>query len=179
MKLNFGKYKNQSLKSPKNPKMRPTTAIAKSKIFNSHNVEGHRTLDLFAGTGALSFEAISLGATKAYVVDTNFESFKAIKESAKTLGIDKDVIEIYKTDFRRALKKVKNIDTIFLDPPFGVEKYYGIALEEILKNDVLAPGGTIIMEKPRKTTIIQQEQYKITLTKKIGEKEIIFLQNHD
>jgi 16S rRNA (guanine966-N2)-methyltransferase len=65
MKINFGKYRSKNLIVGKNQKMRPTQAIAKKIIFNLIKIKNEDlVLDLFAGTGALGFESLSLGAKK-------------------------------------------------------------------------------------------------------------------
>jgi len=63
MRIQFGKLKRRNLVVGKNNKMRPTQSITKDKIFNVINIEeGDTFVDLFAGTGAVGFEAVSLGA---------------------------------------------------------------------------------------------------------------------
>ena len=84
-----------------------------------------------------------------------------------------------KTDFRRVLKSNKNKkpDIIFLDPPFSVVKYFTEALEIILKKELLSEGGIVVMEAPSKMELSILESFSIYKIKKIGDKNIYFLQS--
>lgn len=175
MKINFGTLKGRSIFVGKNEKMRPTTSIAKDKIFNILKInENDIVLDIFAGTGSLGLESLSLGAKKAIFLDNNIESFKAINKNLKEFDF-KDS-KIYFGDFRTKLKSLKEKFTIiFLDPPFSVEKYYDEALILILKKELLEKNGIIVLEKNKKLKISLLKDFNIINEKNVGEKDILFL----
>ncbi|AHK22316.1 Ribosomal RNA small subunit methyltransferase D [Candidatus Hepatoplasma crinochetorum Av] len=178
MKINFGKYRSKNLIVGKNQKMRPTQAIAKKIIFNLIKIKNEDlVLDLFAGTGALGFESLSLGAKKVIWIDNNLKSYQAIKNNIFNLKLDQKNYQVFHTDFRRALKKIPYKPTIiFLDPPFISEKYYDISLKLIFENDLLSKDGIIILEKPIDYKIDNLKLYNIFINKKLGvNKEIIFI----
>ncbi len=177
MKINFGKLKNRKILIGKNEKMRPTQSMAKSIIFNLIKIDKNdMVLDLFAGTGFLGFEALSLGAKKVYWIDNNFESVKAIKQNIKNFNLDEKNFKVFKTDFRIALKNIDFKPTIiFLDPPFISKKYYNFALSFIYNNKLLSNNGVIILEKEYKFFIEELENFFIYKRRKMGEKEIIVL----
>lgn len=177
MKINFGSLKGRKILVGKNEKMRPTQSFAKSIIFNVIKFDNNESvLDLFAGTGSLGFESLSLGAKKVYWVDNNYESIQAINKNIDYLKLDKNNFKTFKTDFRIALKNVKiKLNIIFLDPPFVAEKYYDEALMLISKLKLLKDNGIIVLEKRNKFTINNLSLFEVYLTKKVGEKDILFL----
>lgn len=78
-----GKYKGRSLKTPKATSTRPTQGMLREAVFNicQNEIEGAFFLDLFAGSGAMGFEAISRGAMKATLVEQNRQAQLCIKEN--------------------------------------------------------------------------------------------------
>lgn len=178
MKINFGKYRNVNLIVGKNEKMRPTKAIAKKIIFNTIKIkEDDLIIDLFAGTGALGFESLSLGAKKVIWIDNNLKSYQAIKKNIFNLNLQQKDYQVFHTDFRRAIKKIPFKATIiFLDPPFVSEKYYDLSLKLIIDNNILDEKGIIILEKPSNYNLSNFKLYNIFINKKLGvNQEIIFL----
>ena len=80
--------------------------------------EGARVLDLYAGSGALAFEALSRGAAEAIVVEQGRDAIAAIRENARALDVA-DRVEIVGSRVEKALSSVKGpFDLVFLDPPY-------------------------------------------------------------
>ncbi len=176
MKINFGIYKNRKIVIPDNKRMRPTTSMVKSIIFNTIAIDDTMVvLDLFAGTGSLGLETLSLGAKKVYFIDNNKASVDAIKQTLKVLDVLPERFEIICTDFRRVLSSKLNYDLILLDPPFSIEMYFKAALKQIHKNNLLNLNGMIMLEKPFKMKIEEINLFKIQKQKRKGDKEILFL----
>ncbi len=177
MKINFGKYKRKTLVIGDNNKMRPTQSSAKSIIFNVLSISEEDTVaDLFAGTGALGFESLSLGAGKVFWSDNNIESVKAIQKNIEDLNLDNKNYRVFKSDFRMVLKKLPFKPTIiFLDPPFIATKYYDEALNFILDNDILHEDGVIVMEKPFKVEVKSLERFSNIDKRRMGDKDVMFL----
>ncbi len=180
MKINFGKYKNKHIESPKNSQMRPTTAIAKSVIFNTLDLEKiNLALDVFAGTGALGIEGLSLGIDKVIFCDKNANSARAIRNSLKMIGIERERYEVINGDFRQVIKSshFENYDLIFLDPPFSISKYFEISLQLIFEKKKLSERGIIVLEIPSKLKVEALTNFDIWKEKIIGDKIIYFLKN--
>lgn len=177
MKINFGKHKRKVLIIGDNDKMRPTQSSAKSIIFNVLKISSEDTVaDLFAGTGALGFESMSLGAKKVFWSDNNIESVKAIQKNINNLELDPKNFKVFKSDFRMVLKKLPFKPTvIFLDPPFVATKYYNEALDYILDNDVMDDNGVIVMEKPFKIEVESLKRFSSLDKRRMGDKDVIFL----
>lgn len=107
---------------------------------------GTRVLDLYAGTGALAFEALSRGAAKAVLVEHGRDAVGAIRKNARALGADADVM-VFETTVERALPKIEgHFGMVFLDPPYAdvrAPSFSGI-LEKA--GALLAHGGVLVLE---------------------------------
>lgn len=153
MRIISGKYKGRHISPPKNFKARPTTDFAREGIFNilenNFDIEGMRVLDLFSGTGSVSFEFASRGCEYAELYEINRIHFGFIIKTMKELGFQ-DIIRAHQKDVFRSIPKIKGqFDIIFADPPFNhpdLDKVPSLVLE----NDLLAENGWMIMEHPGK-----------------------------
>ena len=139
-----GTWRGRRRPIPAGTKVRPTPDRARETLFNwlSAGVEGTRCLDLFAGTGALGFEALSRGASEALFVENDPRLQAALRDriadleaNAKVIGDDVDKVLSRKCD--------EPFDLVFLDPP------YDDPLEPVLAAlpPWLAPGAKIYVER--------------------------------
>src|SRR5262244_1517300 len=123
MRVIGGNARGRRLKVPKGQTLRPTAARVKEALFNilPHDLSGAKALDLFAGTGNLTIEALSRGATAAILVDASAESGKAIRENVRRLDLT-DRTKVLIMPVARALRLLmgqgETFDLIFLDPPY-------------------------------------------------------------
>ncbi|MCR9011614.1 RsmD family RNA methyltransferase [Gabonibacter chumensis] len=151
MRIISGTHKGKQLFPDKNFKARPTTDFAKENLFNVLNnyidIENIRALDLFSGTGSISYELASRGAEKIVSVEANYNHFSFIKKTALQLGFKN--IAIYKTDAFIACKKLKeqHFGLIFADPPYDLPNITEIPAA-IFDNDLLSPDGIAVIEHP-------------------------------
>jgi 16S rRNA (guanine966-N2)-methyltransferase len=125
-----GTFKGRKLKSPKGDKTRPTTSLVRKAVFDSmqDRIDNARFLDLFAGTGAMGFEALSRGAEHVTFIEQDLEALRCLKENTLLLQCDKNV-HILRGNALLLLKKFKNtFDIIYIDPP-----YHTLSLEQILR----------------------------------------------
>lgn len=161
-----GKFKNYKLKSPSS--IRPTSAILRKSFFDSCKdfIEASSFLDLFAGTGAMGFEALSRGASKVTFVDNHKDSIKAIIENAKSFKVEKQ-IEILCIDAEKAIIKLqkqgKKFDIIYIDPPYANADI--LICKSILESKILADRGHLYMET---STDFVFHDLKIKKQKKFG-----------
>jgi 16S rRNA (guanine(966)-N(2))-methyltransferase RsmD len=125
MRIIGGAWGGRKIHPPaKMPYTRPTTDIAKEGLFNiiqSHrDLEGLKTLDLFGGTGSISFELASRGATDLTIVEKDPQMLSFIKKTADTLGLSQ--MKIISSDVFRFLKTNQDsYDFIFAGPPYALE----------------------------------------------------------
>lgn len=145
MRIISGKYRGKILKEFELSTTKPTTDRVKESIFNliQFKVAESIVLDLFSGTGALGIEAISRGAKKVYLTDSNPQAIKLIKENLK--GIDGDFV-VQQTDYETFLNNIKiKFDVVFLDPPYKTD--FGIkAIELLISKNLLHENAIIIFE---------------------------------
>lgn len=127
--------------------VRPTTDRVKESIFNLIQmfVPDSECLDMFAGSGALSFEAISRGASGAVCIDADKRSVDIIKKNAASLGFSDRCEIVNMSCFDYIEKCEKKFDIIFLDPPYN-RNFIEPVLDGILKNDILNDDGIIVLE---------------------------------
>lgn len=175
MKVSFGKYKGRIIEKSNNKLMRPTTGIGKSVIFNTLNFEGKRVLDLFSGSGGLGIEALSKGASWVSFSDIDSSSINSINKTLKKFEIEQNKYGVFKSDFRMAIKKAKEIDIVFIDPPFTITKYYDKVFELIAKYNFLNDGGELVIEKMIKIELNYPSNFEIIKIKRLGDNEIVIL----
>ena len=148
MRIIGGKFKGRRFKAPPNIKARPTTDFAKEGLFNllinRVDLEDAEVLDLFAGTGSISFEFASRGAKRVIAVDKDNTSFSSIKRNSSDMGID--TVHCLKMDALRYLKdRNDQFDIVFADPPYQLEVHENVH-QFIMERDFLKPGGLFILE---------------------------------
>ena len=136
---------------------RPTTDFGKEGLFNvlEHSIDLNdiKVLDLFAGTGNVSFEFISRGALLIHSVDSNFKAIRFIKDTSSSLGIKNQYHKITKSEAQKFLEKTEEqYDVIFADPPFDYEDYETIILS-IKQHNRLKSNGIIIIEHAKSIDI--------------------------
>lgn len=149
MRIVSGTLKGRRFSPPAGFKARPTTDFAKENLFNVLNnqisFDTIKVLDLFSGTGSISFEFASRGCTDITSVELNFKHHQFIARTAEQLEL-KQVMKVVKADAFRFIEKTSvKYDLIFADPPFDLEKAADLP-QLIVTHDLLAPDGIFILE---------------------------------
>lgn len=150
MRIISGKYKGRSLNGFNIDGTRPTMDRVKESVFAmiQQKIDGSTCLDLFAGSGSLGFEALSLGAKACTFVDHNSKVISVLRQNKEKLKIEEET-EFLQMDYEQALqflfKQQKKYDLIFLDPPYD-KNFIQPALTKILAYDLLKEDGRIICE---------------------------------
>lgn len=121
MRIIAGKHKSRKLETLIGNNTRPMMDVMKESVFNTIGpyFDGQNVLDLFGGSGALTLESISRGASHSYIIDLNKEAIKVITTNVNNLHEEANVT-IMNMDYKIALKKLqgKSFDLVFLDPPY-------------------------------------------------------------
>jgi 16S rRNA (guanine966-N2)-methyltransferase len=182
MRIISGKYKGRRISPPKGLPVRPTTDMSKESLFNILNnhfdFDGLRVLDLFAGTGNLSYEFGSRGATSITAVDSDFGCIKFIKQTAGEFDFN---ISAVKNDVFKFLKGHKSkYDIIVADPPYNSsQKEFEEVVKQVFENGLLNQEGMMIIEHSKHTPLEHMEHF--SFAKKYGGSTFSFfeLENGD
>ncbi|WP_343707074.1 RsmD family RNA methyltransferase [Flavobacterium sp.] len=156
MRIISGKYKGRRINPPKNLPVRPTTDMSKEALFNVLNNHFHfdslKVLDLFSGTGNISYEFASRGSAPITSVDGDFGCVKFIKQVSSEYDFD---IAATKSDVFKFLENCKTTyDIIFADPPYGLDQatFEKIVLT-VFERDLLEDDGMMIIEHSKYTKL--------------------------
>ncbi|WP_306350374.1 16S rRNA (guanine(966)-N(2))-methyltransferase RsmD [Flavobacterium sp. '19STA2R22 D10 B1'] len=156
MRIISGKYKGRRISPPKNLPVRPTTDMSKEALFNVlnnyFNFDRLKVLDLFAGTGNISFEFGSRGSDNITSVDGDFGCVKFIKQTAEEFDFN---IAAIKSDVFKFLEKNKaTYDIIFADPPYNLDqKEFEKIVLLIFENELLSEDGMMVIEHSKYTKL--------------------------
>lgn len=176
MQITGGIYNSRKIKTPDYENIKPTLSKTRQGIFNALSAliefENKVFIDLFAGSGIMSLEAVSRGF-KVITFEKDKKTALAIKESFKSLNL---IPELYFGDALKNILKIKTMaDVIFLDPPYD-SNLYEQALKIIKENNILQTNGIIIMEHPIDKAI-NNIGFELIKSKTYGNKQITFLTN--
>ena len=151
MRIISGIYKSRRFDVPKNFRARPTTDFAKENIFNVIanliDLDDCEALDLFSGTGSISFELISRGCKQVICVEKDFAHHEFIKKVQRELKTEK-LIPLKGDAFRFLENCKQQFDFIFADPPYTLKELEKIP-QIIIEKALLKDGGIFIMEHPK------------------------------
>ena len=141
-----GEYRGRRIVVPDRPGLRPTPDRVRETLFNwlGQSLDGLACLDLFAGSGALGFEAASRGASRVVMVENDRVAISALQASLKTL--DATSVELVRADaFEYLRASGERFDVVFLDPPFRQNALPGL-LDALPAR--LASGARVYVEAP-------------------------------
>lgn len=159
LKICSGKFRARLLHAPKDEKItRPTSSMLREAIFNilQGEVEGCSFLDLFAGSGAVGFEALSRDASHVIFVEQDRFALECIKRNRTLLKVEEqsqilagDVFKVIK-----ALEKQdKQFDCIFIDPPYHLEIHETL-MQQLDQSKILSDCGVILLEQKKEKVVI-------------------------
>jgi 16S rRNA (guanine(966)-N(2))-methyltransferase RsmD len=178
MRIISGKLKGRRLRAPKNLPVRPTTDMAKEALFNILNnlyyFDSISVIDLFAGTGNISYEFASRGTKSVYSIDVDYGCIKYINDTAKELELD---ITTNKNDVYKFLSKTSlKADVIFADPPydFETEKFLEI-VNTVFDKNLLIAEGVLIIEHSKHTDLTTHKKH--SYDKRYGGNVFSFFEN--
>lgn len=151
MRIIRGTHRGRKIIAPVNLRMRPTTDLAKESLFNI--LENHiyfddiQVLDLYAGTGSISYEFASRGCRQVIAVDINPRCVRFISDTASRLGFDQ--LKAVRSSSLGFLQHCSlKFDLIFADPPYELEGIEEIATLAFDRN-LLQDGGWLVIEHSR------------------------------
>lgn len=148
MRIISGNFRGKRIIAPKSLPVRPTTDFAKEGLFNildnNYDFNNIKVLDLFSGTGNISYEFASRGTKNITAIDNFSGCIDFIKKTVHNLNFKQ--INAIKTDFLFFLAQDYNkYDVIFADPPFD-EQNLNLLIEKVFENMLLEEDGVFILE---------------------------------
>lgn len=161
MRIIAGSLRGRRLNPPENLPVRPTTDMARESLFNILNnyveYDECRVLDLFAGTGAVSFEFVSRGAKEVMSVDINAQCTDFIKQAALTMKVNN--LRVLRADVFDLLKRAnQRFDIVFADPPYASERLAELP-NLVWQRELLTEDGIFILEHPREFSFEEHEHF--------------------
>lgn len=173
MRVVAGKFGGRRLQTPSSSVTRPTSDRVRESLFSMlADVNGASVLDLFAGTGALTIEALSRGAENAVLVERDRGAAKIIRANLSAFELTEPVARLICGDAIAALegaaRRSERYDLVFLDPPYRDHAMLGSDPAKLIKA-ILAPSARIVTESDRREPlelelpIIQKRLYGDTL----------------
>ncbi|PWS30223.1 16S rRNA (guanine(966)-N(2))-methyltransferase RsmD [Pedobacter paludis] len=176
MRIIGGKFKGIRLQPPANLPVRPTTDMAKEALFNilnnKYDIENCTVLDLFCGTGNLTFEFASREAESILAVDLDYGCVNWVKNMAKQHHFDQ--IDVRKGDVFKLLKQMTgSYDLIFADPPYNLPNIPQIPII-VKEQQLLKPNGLLIVE--HQSNMKMNNLFGYTETRKYGNSSFSFFE---
>jgi len=176
MRIIGGKLKGIRLQPPANLPVRPTTDMAKEALFNILNnqfdFESCTILDLFSGTGNLTFEFASRNAEKILAIDMDYGCVNWVKSTTKKYEFNQ--IEVRKGDVFKLLNQMTgSYDIIFADPPYNMPNIPQIPVL-VAAQKLLKPDGLLVVEHQSNMKLNSQPGY--TETRKYGNSSFSFFE---
>lgn len=184
MRIVSGEFRGKALATPPGQTTRPTSDRARQAIFNilehapwSDGVRERRVIDLFAGSGALGFEAVSRGAAFCLFVETDEAARGAIRENVDAMGLFGRT-RVHRRDATQLGARPgadgPAFDLAFLDPPYGKGLAEAV-LPKLVDGGWLAPGATAVVERGVAEPALEVPGYEVLDTRDYGAARVWFL----
>src|SRR3954451_22299678 len=180
MRIVGGRFRGRALQAPRSDAVRPTSGRLRETIFNilAHSygdpVPGARVLDLFAGTGAMGFEALSRGASFALFVDDGAEARGLIRGTIEALGVGGET-RLFRRDATRMGRVEPNapFSLVFCDPPYG-KGLAERALAACAEGGWLVPGALVVVEEAQGAKVALPACFAALERRDYGETKLVF-----
>jgi len=188
MRITGGHAARRILKVPKGLDVRPTPDLVKQAVFNSlgARVQGARVLELFAGSGALSLECLSRGASAVMCIEKSHRHAEFIRSNAEAAGF-REILEARTQDVFPAMHQLaesgRQFDLILADPPYGeknVNRRSTSFAQQLLDDPnlpkLIAPGGRLVLGHTKRDTLEVLPPWSEAKMLKHGDTVIRFLE---
>ena len=184
MRIVAGRFKGRTLKAPGEAALRPTSDKVRQALFNilehadfasNFQLEGARTVDLFAGTGALGLEALSRGARFCLFIEEAAQARALIRENVEALGLT-GATKIWRRDAAKLgpLDTLSPFDLAFLDPPYR-KGLLEPALEGLRSGGWLNEGALLIAEAAEDEAMPAVAGYEVLDDRVYGDTRVAFM----
>lgn len=172
-----GKYRGRKIVTGKQLAARPTMNIVREAIFNillsRKSIHNLNVLDLFCGSGSLSFEAISHGAKHAFMVDSDYYNLQLPKKTAENFGIINNITLIC-CSADKLPQPISQCGIVFIDPPYH-SNLVESTLEGLAGSGWLSDDALIVLEIRKNEDFHCNKNFNVVLERTYGIARIIFL----
>lgn len=176
LRIIAGQLKGRKFDAPKGgDTVRPISDRVKESLFDilASRLEGAQVLDLYSGTGAIGFEALSRGAKEVLYVERDPRNVKLIHENAEKLGLSK-LITVLRGTLPDIIAKIRGkYNIIFIDPPFPTETIFEI-MPALKKQNLVDPNALIMIQRFRGSKELDFEGFTLTRKHRVGDSILWF-----
>jgi 16S rRNA (guanine966-N2)-methyltransferase len=181
MRVVGGSLRGRTIAAPKSQAIRPTADRLRESLFNilmhayGDPISGARTLDLFAGTGALGIEALSRGAAFTLFVDDGAEARALLRENVASLGLG-GTSKVFRRDTTKLgpAHPVEPFSLAFLDPPYG-QKLAEQALASARMGAWFTPDALVVVEEAVKSAFAAPDGFRELERRRYDDTEFVVL----
>jgi len=149
MRIIAGEFRGRELVTPSGDATRPTAARAREALFSIlSDVSDAEVLDLYAGSGALGFESLSRGATRAVLVESSKAAQRAIRTNLANLGLEAraTLLPLRAEAALKALERLAPFSLVFADPPWADVQSAWALLDKLASSSLLRPAARLVLE---------------------------------
>lgn len=164
-----GEWRSRRISISPRPQCRPTPAQVRETLFNwvGDAIRGTHVLDLFAGTGALGFEALSRGANHATFIERDRKTIAVLRKTCQQFELDANRAHVVEANALSWLNQNNaEWDVVFVDPPFKDRRTYDVVLRRLLSK--LSRGALVYVESPVRTAPLEAD-LALWKNKEVGE----------
>ena len=185
MRIVAGRFRGRAIAGPSTPAIRPTSDRLRETIFNilehayGDPIADARVLDLFAGTGAMGFEALSRGAAFCLFVDQGAEARSLIRGSIEAFGCGGET-RLFRRDATKLgeVKPLAPFSLVFCDPPYG-RGFAPRALASALEGGFIADNAVIVVEETKTTEFAVPTGFRESERRVYGDTVVVFGRRRD
>ncbi|GAT75681.1 methylase [Ehrlichia ruminantium] len=178
LRIISGKYRGRKIFSDKFLDARPAMSIIRESVFNiissRMSIQGCKVLDLFCGSGSLSFEALSRGAESSLLVDINHYNLRLVKQTSEYLGLTDNVV-LMCCDVERLSVANDQYDIVFVDPPYNNPTLVNVTLNILINFGWINDDSIVMVRVSRKTSVVFPLGYQILVERTYGTSKVIIL----
>lgn len=148
MRVSGGELRSRVIRSPRGSQIRPTPGRVKEALFSilGDAIAGARVLDLFAGTGAIGFEALSRGAAQVTFVELHAPTAQAIRRTANELGVERRVSVVCAPAEKAVTRLAGRFDFVYADPPYALPPPH-LTFGTLLRRGAVDASTTLVYER--------------------------------
>jgi 16S rRNA (guanine966-N2)-methyltransferase len=177
MRVIAGRWRGRPLVAPKGELTRPTADRTRETLFSMlvsriGSFEGLRVADLYAGSGALAFEALSRGAASAVLIENDREALDAIRTNASKLGAA--ALVAVRAMSAARLPREAPFDLVLADPPYAAGSGTAVA-QAVADAEWLTPGGWLAIETAKGDPVTAPETLSVEATRDVGRARLTLL----